>query len=145
MLRRPARPAPDDGRVEPREHDDPTTRTALPAYVTAALGPPAAWLAWVSWSDGKASDASHLAWFVTVALTTLAAGALVGPGRLHRAVAAVLAVASTLTTLWLWWSSSADNGLFVIGFALWLVPVLVGAPLLVGLGARVRWRPGVRR
>jgi MFS-type transporter involved in bile tolerance (Atg22 family) len=102
-----------------------TTRTTSVAAstVVALLAPPVAWAAWISWSDGKSGDAQHVAWFATVAVGCVLAGALAPRGArlLWPAAAAVL---STLGTLFLWWSSEDESGLFLVG-------LIIAAPLVV--------------
>lgn len=106
-----------------------TTRpTSVAASVAVALlAPPAAWLVWVSWSDGKASDAVHVAWFVTVALGCVLAGVLAAPGA-RLLWPALAAIGSTIVTLFVWWSGEDESGLFLVGIIV-ATPVVVAASL----------------
>lgn len=111
--------------------------------VVALLAPPAAWVAWISWSDGKAGDAQHVAWFGTVALGCVLAGALAPPGA-PLLWPAVVAVLSTVVTLFLWWSSEDDSGLFLVGILL-ATPLVVASSLPLLLLGRSLATLGRRR
>ncbi len=87
-------------------------RTAT-ACCLVGLGPGVAWLAWISWSSGRPSDTVHVMWFVTVAIACFLAGIMAPRGSLHFTVLAVVGVLATMTTLYLWWSSSDSTGLFI--------------------------------
>jgi hypothetical protein len=106
-------------------------RIPLAALSAVVLGPPVAWLLWASWSDGKSSDAAHVAWFATVAMCSVAAGALAGRRTTHLPIAAA-AVVSALVTLYGWWSSQDDSGLFVIG-------LIIATPLLMLTSLPLLW------
>ncbi|KQV62996.1 hypothetical protein ASC64_18155 [Nocardioides sp. Root122] len=112
-----------------------TTRpTSVAASVAVALlAPPAAWLVWVSWSDGKASDAMHVAWFVTVALGCVLAGAL-APRSARLLWPALVAVVSTIVTLFAWWSGEDESGLFLVGIFIATPPVVAASLPLMLLG-----------
>ncbi|GAA1450477.1 hypothetical protein GCM10009641_82990 [Mycobacterium cookii] len=95
------------------------------------VGPPVAWLLWVSWSEDKASDAVHVAWFATVAASWIVAGALVGRRSTRVRIAAV-AVVSALATLFGWWSSQDESGLFVVG-------LIIATPFLLLMSLPLLW------
>jgi hypothetical protein len=119
------------------------SRATVAAFALVVLSPLVAWLLWVSWSDSKASDAMHVAWFATVAVGCVAAGAL-APGRGTRAWLAAVAVLSTLATLFWWWSAQDDSGLFIVGLVL-ATPLLVAASVpLLWIGRVVASRVGSR-
>ena len=124
-------------------------RIPLAAWSAVVAGPPLAWLLWISWSEDKASDAAHVAWFATVAASWVVAGALAGRRSAHPTIAAV-AVVSALVTLFAWWSSQDDSGLFLVGL-LFVTPFLLvmSLPLLwighvwsLGVRSRRHQRPG---
>ena len=108
-------------------------RTVM-AYALVGLGPVLAWLAWISWSDEKASDAMHVVWFVTVAATCVLAGGLAPRKSTHLTVLAVTAIIATMATLFLWWSTGDSNGLFMIGIMLATPMVSLAAPILLLVG-----------
>ena len=114
------------------------------AYGMVLLGPLAAWLLWVSWSDGYASDASNVAWFASVATAVVAAGALAPAGWAHRVALSALGVVSTIATLVWWWSAEDESGLFMVGVLLATPLVAAAAPALLGLGALLRRHLGRR-
>jgi hypothetical protein len=121
-------------------------RIPLAALSAVVLGPPVAWLLWVSWSEDKASDAAHVAWFATVAMCSIAAGALAGRRSAHLPIAAV-AVVSALVTLFGWWSSQDESGLFMVGLMI-ATPclVLASVPLLwIGHACALHLRSRTRR
>ena len=111
-------------------------RTAM-AYVLVALGPVLAWVTWISWSDEKASDAMHAAWFATVAATCVLAGGLAPRRSTHLAALSGIAIVATMATLFLWWSTSDESGLFIIGIMLATPIVSLAAPLLLLVGRRL--------
>jgi hypothetical protein len=104
----------------------PRTSSIVVPLAMVVLTPPVAWLVWVSWSDGKASDAMHVAWFATVALGCVLAGALADRTRLL--VIAGAAILSTIVTLFVWWSSEDESGLFLVGIII-ATPLVVAASL----------------
>lgn len=106
-------------------------RIPLAAWSAVVLGPPVSWLLWVSWSGDKASDAAHVAWFATVAMCWVAAGALAGRRSAHRRIA-VVAVVSALVTLFCWWSSQDESGLFLVG-------LLIATPFLLLMSLPLLW------
>ena len=101
------------------------------AYALVGLGPVLGWLAWISWSDEKASDAMHVVWFVTVAATCVLAGGLAPRKSTHLTALAVTAIIATMATLFLWWSTGDSNGLFMIGIVLATPMVSLAAPILL--------------
>lgn len=111
--------------------------TVGPSWVLTALacglvifGPGVAWVVWISWTSDKASDAMHVAWFATVAIACLVAGGLAPrTPRLYLPLF-VVAPASTLLTLFLWWSAEDDTGLFMIGIII-ATPLVVGAAIVL--------------
>ena len=125
------------------ENSSPTPARIVAAFLVALLSPPLAWLVWVPWSNGSASDAVNIAWFVTVAVGCVVAGALAGE-HVRRLWLALVAILSTVATLWLWWSSEDESGLFVIGIivATPLVAVASVPLLMVGGALASRGRPG---
>lgn len=129
---RSADPSRDNGRTR----DGAAVRAAI-AYALVLLGPAAAWLAWISWSVGKASDALHVACFASVAVGCVLAGGLAPRRTTHLVAVAVLAVLATMTTLTWWWSSADSSGLFVVGLVLALPLVATAALLLLMLGRRL--------
>lgn len=115
--------------------DGGTTRRRTPtAYALVVLAPALAWLALVSWADGGASDQAHVAWFVGVAAACVVAGAVARPHAGHLAGMAAVAVASTMLTLFTWWSSQDGSGLFVIGIVMATPCVVLAAPALLLAG-----------
>jgi len=111
-----------------------TTRASAAASVAVALlAPPLAWVVWISWSDGKASDAMHVVWFATVALGYVLAGAI-APRGVRLLWPALVAIVSTIGTLFLWWSAEDDSGLFLIGILLATPPVAAASLPLLMLG-----------
>ena len=106
-------------------------RIPLAALSAVVLGPPVAWLLWVSRSEDKASDAAHVAWFATVAASWVVAGALAGRRSAHVRIAAV-AVVSALVTLFGWWSSQDESGLFVVG-------LITATPFLLLMSLPLLW------
>ena len=112
-----------------------TTRaTSVAASLAVALlAPPAAWLVWVSWSDGTTSEARHVAWFVTVALGCVLAGAL-APRSARLLWPALVAVVSTIVTLFVWWSGEDESGLFLVGIIVATPPVAAASLPLMLLG-----------
>lgn len=104
------------------------------------LSPPLAWPAWVATSAGHPSDARHVLWFVTVAVGVLVAGAVGRPrGRMHVGLS-VVAVVASVVTLFAWWGSEDETGLFVVGIVLATPPAAVAAPLLLLFGRVVTGR-----
>ncbi|RYB90450.1 hypothetical protein EUA93_20070 [Nocardioides oleivorans] len=103
--------------------DTPPNRSRLAALVVVLAVPPLAWLLWISPVDGTASDARHVAWFVTVALGCVVAGALAG-ARSRLWVLAAPGVVSAVVTLYLWWSSQDESGLFLVG-------IIIATPLML--------------
>ncbi len=117
------------------------------AYALVLLTPVLAWLVWVSGSGAKASDAMHVAWFATVALGCVTAGVFAPRQTLHLALLAVVAVISTIATLFWWWAGQDDSGLFIIGVVLATPLVALASVPLLLLGRLVRlgWRHGQAR
>lgn len=107
---------------------------ALVAYGLVTLSPALAWLVWISWSDDKASDAMHVAWFATVAIACLAAGVMAPRGAAGYLPLFVLAPAATMLVLYLWWSTEDVTGLYMVGilFATPLVVATAAVLLIVG-------------
>ncbi|SED19871.1 hypothetical protein SAMN04489844_3895 [Nocardioides exalbidus] len=103
--------------------DTPRTSPRLAALVVVLATPPLAWLLWISSADGTPSDARHVAWFATVALGCVVAGALAGT-RSRLWLPAVSGVASAVVTLYLWWSSEDETGLFMVG-------IIIATPLML--------------
>ena len=100
------------------------------SLVLVLLVPPLAWLVWIAPTDSH-SDARNVAWFVTVAVSCVLAGVVAGPATRYHQVGPV-AVLSTLVTLWLWWSSEDESGLFAIG-------IIIAAPLVTAASAPLLW------
>lgn len=107
---------------------------AAAAYALVLLSPALAWLAWVSWDGGYANNAMSVLWFVTVALGCLIAGIIAPRSKRHYFALAAIATVSTIVTLYLWWSSEDETGLFMVGImmATPLVIVASGVVLLIG-------------
>lgn len=116
-----------------------TSRTTTASLAVALLSPPTAWLVWVSWSDGTTSDARHVAWFVTVALGCVLAGAL-APRSARLLWPALVAIVSTVATLFVWWSGEDESGLFLVGIIV-ATPPVVGASLPLMLLGRALASP----
>ncbi|MGB7448986.1 MAG: hypothetical protein WA892_07655 [Ornithinimicrobium sp.] len=107
------------------------------AFLVVLLTPALAWVIWVFAPGQTQSDGAHIGWFITVASGCVLAGWLARPrGRRFAALWAV-AVVATLVTLYLWWSTADVTGLFVIGIALAVLPVVCAAPVLLGIGSRL--------
>ncbi|NYI69195.1 hypothetical protein [Spelaeicoccus albus] len=108
-------------------------RTAA-AYALVLLSPALAWSAWVSWDGGYASNAMSVLWFVTVALGCLISGILAPRSKRHYFTLVAIATVSTIVTLYLWWSSEDETGLFMVGIIIVAPLVLVasGVVLLIG-------------
>lgn len=121
------------GRQESAAHARPRRRTVF-AYGLVLLSPVVAWVAWVSWSHGNASDAMHVLWFGTVALGCLIAGGLAPRSSAHFVALMVIAIVSTMVTLFLWWSAADITGMFMVGIiiATPLVVMAVAVVLLLG-------------
>lgn len=127
---------------------EPSHLSASVAYLVVLAAPPLAWLLWVSWSQGKASDQAHVAWVGTVGFAAVLAGSWCRRRWWHVIGLTLLGTASAVVTLYLWWSSQESDGLFMIGIALFTPLALVAAPLLVKVGMYVgarRRRPGTGR
>ncbi len=139
------RPSDQSDEVAPvQENPNSPGRTAM-AYALVGLGPALAWLAWISWGGEWASDAMHVAWFGTVAATCVLAGGLAPRTRTHLAALAVTAIIATIATLFLWWSTDASDGLFMIGIMLATPMVSLAAPILLLVGRRlIPTMPNVR-
>lgn len=116
----------------------PGRQTGL-AYGLALLGPVLAWLVWISWNEDKASDALHVLWFLTVAATCFLAGGFAPRGAGHLLALVAISTLSTITVLFLWWSSADVTGLFIIGIVLATPLVAIAAPILLLLGRS--WLP----
>lgn len=114
-----------------------TWRRTTAAYALVVLAPAVAWLAFASWADDKSSDQANVAWFVAVAVASMVAGAVARPRGWRLAGLWVVAAVVTTWTLYAWWSSEADDGLFLIGIALAVPYVALVAPLLLLAGRRV--------
>lgn len=72
-----------------------------------------------------------MAWFATVAMCSIAAGALAGRRSAHPPIAAA-AVVSALVTLFAWWSSQDESGLFLVG-------LMIATPCLVLASVPLLW------
>lgn len=119
----------------------PVLRTAL-GYGLVLLSPVIAWLAWIATADAYPSDARHVAWFATVALGCALAGLCAPSGKAHLTALALVAILATLTTLFLWWSSEDESGLFMVGIIL-AAPLVTGAAVaLLLLGRALRTSRG---
>ena len=121
----------------------PNARLVLSVLVVA-LTPAFAWLVWISPSEGLASDLAHVAWFATVAVGVLVAGVVAPAGALALGALWPVSVVSTMGTLFLWWSSVDESGLFMVGLIVAFPPVVGAAPLLVMLGRRLSRMGSVR-
>jgi hypothetical protein len=121
----------------------PSLPRAVAAHLLVVAVPLLAWLVWVSGREGYAGDAAHVGWFATVALGVLVAG-FVAPPRTRLGVLALLAVVATMVTLWGWWSSEDESGLFVIGIVLAAPLVALAAPVLLLAGRALSRMGSVR-
>lgn len=121
----------------------PPLARAVAAHLLVVTVPLLSWLVWVSGSEGKSSDAAHVGWFVTVAAGCLLAGFVAAEGA-RLGWLSLLAVVATMTTLWGWWSSQDDSGLFVIGIALATPLVALAAPALLLAGRALSRMGSVR-
>jgi hypothetical protein len=110
------------------------------ALVVIALAPPAAWVAWISGAGGYASDTRTVLWFATVALGALLAGVVAPRGRQAWLSLWPVGLLSSLVTLWRWWSSEDDSGLFVVGLIIATPLVALAGMALVALGQRLARR-----
>ncbi len=115
----------------------PSLAAPILAYGLVLGSPLLAWLVWISGTTGKASDARHVAWFVTVAVACTVAGALVPRRTVYIAGLATVAVVSTLITLYWWWSAADVTGLFMVGIILAAPLVLAAAVPLLLLGSGI--------
>ncbi|VXB29937.1 hypothetical protein [Nocardioides sp. AX2bis] len=114
-----------------------TWRRTTAAYALVVLAPAVAWLAFVSWADGKPSDHAHVAWFAGVAAACVVAGAVARPRTGHVVGLCTVAVVSTVLTLFAWWSAEDETGLFMVGIVMATPCVAVTAPALLLAGRLV--------
>lgn len=85
----------------------------------------------------------YVLWFVSVAVGCLVAGSMAARRSARMAALTAITIVSTMTTLFLWWSSEDSTGQFGVGILLATPLVIMGAAALVPFGALMGGRlPG---